>query len=551
MSNYKMNLDRPNLSSEEINGRQNFEEVLSKFKASSPSFWKSPWFWGPTGLATVGIAVFLSLNSVNSQNVTHEEKITLAKNELPNDTECLHPPVEKEKVAFENYEVDPQKNEQLVLSSGTVISFEKGSLQPENLNRKVQISVRELNDKSTVFLAGVPMDYQENDAFISAGMLEIRGTQQGKEVAINSMIPVKVDMKLTKDGSSFDFWKLNETKKAWEKYPSSTPKKQLSKKEFTTDSVVIKPVKANAKMAAEIAKLDSKIEKCNQSMEKLVKPSVVAYKIPEANHQKFDLEFNKSTYPELAKFENLVFEIIPTNGYDKNFTKKTWSEVKLDKANGNYEMIFIGNSEKMKVAVRPVLQGNELKEAQKNFDKAMQEFSTQLQKIETEKKQFETQKAEYRAKIESELDNRLRTTRPALETANVNDIVSFAFTSWGIFNSDKPSPYPAAAQQEVAMVWKSGYDVAPFQRIFVFNLKKDIRYDYGKNARHNLQEFGLDKKGDLVIIGLLDDGTAGIAELKDNSDRMVLKKIVFSKQQKGESLKEILKHLFDETNITS
>lgn len=546
-----MNLDRPNLSSEEIKGRQNFEDVLSKVKVSSPSFWQNPWFWGPTGLATVGIAVFLSLNSVNSQNVPHEEKVTLAKNELPKDTECIHPPSENEEVAFENYEVDPQKNEQLVLSNGTVISFQKGSLQPENLNEKVQISVRQLNDKSTVFLAGIPMDYQENDAFISAGMLEIRGTQNGKEVAINSKIPVKVDMKLTKDGSSFDFWKLNETKKAWEKYPSTAQQATVPGGKAKTNEAVQSNKQNADKRVAAIAKIDQKLEKCTQAIEQLVKPSVVAFKIPEANHQKFDLEFDKSTYPELAKFENLVFEIIPTTGYDKNFTKKTWSEVKLDKANGNYEMIFVGNSEKMKVAVRPVLQGAELKEAQKNFDKAMTEFAAALQKIEIEKQQLEKQKATYRSEVEAEIVSRLRTTTPALETANVNDVVSFSFTKWGIFNSDKPSPYPAAAENELAFVWKSGNDVARFHRIFVFNLKKDVRYDYGKFARHGLQEFGLDKKGDLVIIGLLEDGTAGIAELKKESDRMALDKIVFSRQQNGVSLKETLKLLFEDEKITA
>lgn len=57
MKNIKFNVDRPEISSEEIMGKQNFEEVLAGHRFMKKPFYKTSWFIGTAGLASLGLIV--------------------------------------------------------------------------------------------------------------------------------------------------------------------------------------------------------------------------------------------------------------------------------------------------------------------------------------------------------------------------------------------------------------------------------------------------------------------------------------------------------------
>jgi len=537
MNNRKMNLDRPNLNSEQISARQNFDQVLSKHLLSKPPVWKNPWFWGPTGLATIGIALFFSANYLNNQNETNDKTNTLAIKDLPKDTECIHPPIEGEDVPFQIFVVNPNKNEEIILSSGTKIEISKESLLPEKKHQNVEIEVREFPDKVSAFLAGIPMDYQKDAAFISAGMIEIRGKQNDQLVEINADKPIKIDMKLTKNPVGFDFWSLNETTKDWTKYPVKyelNHQKELSKLSLNNPTSIKK----------QIANIDNQIVALNQAKLEVQKPTVESFKIPNESHQKFDLDFNKKTYPELAKFENLVFEILPTSGYDKNFTKKTWSDVKLEKNKEVYEMIFTASSEKLRLPVRPVLQGKELTEAKNEFDVAIASFNETIAENEKNKFTLQKQKEAYQKALMGDLtalNDRLVNATENKGTAN------FQVNQWGVYNCDKPSKYPAAMKNEPFFVWENSSTSADFNQIFVFNLDKDLRFNYGDRAFHPISNFGFHANDDLVIFGVERGGDFGICEVKSGKSKGIISKIMFKKGESGESVRDLLNKLMDET----
>jgi len=62
MKKVKILIDREPLSKDYVKSKQNFGQVLSQVKKLKPPIWKSPWFYGPVGLA----AVALSLKVVSS-----------------------------------------------------------------------------------------------------------------------------------------------------------------------------------------------------------------------------------------------------------------------------------------------------------------------------------------------------------------------------------------------------------------------------------------------------------------------------------------------------
>ena len=57
MKNRKINLDRPQIDSKEIQAGMNFGLVMTSYQAMSKPFYKSNWFFGTTGLASIGLIV--------------------------------------------------------------------------------------------------------------------------------------------------------------------------------------------------------------------------------------------------------------------------------------------------------------------------------------------------------------------------------------------------------------------------------------------------------------------------------------------------------------
>lgn len=57
MKNRKINLDRPQIDSKEIQAGMNFGLVMTGYQAMSKPFYKTNWFFGTTGLASIGLIV--------------------------------------------------------------------------------------------------------------------------------------------------------------------------------------------------------------------------------------------------------------------------------------------------------------------------------------------------------------------------------------------------------------------------------------------------------------------------------------------------------------
>jgi hypothetical protein len=57
MKRLKINLDRPAVDSKSIQAKKDFDGLMNNHAIMSKPFYKSPWFFGTVGLASVGIAV--------------------------------------------------------------------------------------------------------------------------------------------------------------------------------------------------------------------------------------------------------------------------------------------------------------------------------------------------------------------------------------------------------------------------------------------------------------------------------------------------------------
>jgi hypothetical protein len=569
MGNFNIKIDRPKLSNEEIASKQNFEKVLSDYTQSVLPLYKKPWFWGSTGLASLGFITVFTLNSLqNKTEVNQNNQITQG---LPPDTECIKPPIKSENVPFTSFNINSEKEEKIVLKSGTIVTIPEGSIQALNKNEDVEIKIREFKTKTDAFIAGIPMDYDKNMAFESAGMIEIRGVQNDKEVKISPSKPIEIELACTQNPESFDFWFLNEKEKNWQTYPSNKQQeKEIEQKaQFNSSKVNSKNTSTEKELNSNIVEIKKEIVAIDKKIENLNQPEKEEFKIPKEQHQKFDLDFNKKEYPELAKFENLVFEVVAKSGYDKTFTQKKWSEVELLKEKEDYVMKFSNENDVFKIKVRPVLTGTELQKAEKEFDKAILDYKDIKVKLEQEKNIFLKKQLENEKRLnelfEQEVNNQLnQSSSSSIERKNylnekslkeMNTIASnsytltFQTTKWGIFNSDKPILYPEPLENEIAFVYENSNSVQ-FKQLFVFNIEKNNRYVYGTFI-HPIANFGLHKKSDIVIIGIDYDGNVGYKELKNRANEELFSKIVFIKKEKSENTADLLKKLLNETTEVS
>ncbi|MCB9284628.1 MAG: hypothetical protein H6563_11175 [Lewinellaceae bacterium] len=99
----------------------------------------------------------------------------------------------------------------------------------------VTVRYREMHDGLSIFLAGIPMDYQ-NGQFTTAGSFEIRASQEGQALGLAEGNSISVLMASFEEGEDYDFFFLDENEaRAWEELGTNRPlinseKVALSKK---------------------------------------------------------------------------------------------------------------------------------------------------------------------------------------------------------------------------------------------------------------------------------------------------------------------------------
>ena len=521
MKNVKINVDRPQIKSEDIASKQNFNKVLNGYQKLKPPIFKNPWFYGAIGVAS--IAILFTIGSINLNPDKHENNITLNNQELPEDTKCIHAPIENVNIDFKTFNINTTKEETINLPSGTIITIPKGSLILNSNETKIEIKVREFNSKSESFIAGIPMDMKDG-AFESAGMIEIRGVQNEKDVKINPLKPLKVNLNLTKNPENFQFWKLNEDKNKWVTHKAIYSNANATNKEQSqTNSIEIN--KNN--LLKSIENTNSEIEKNKSGLVILKSPERIDFHLPITENQRFDLDFDTKEFPELEKFKGMEFEVSSKKAYDKSFTKKTWNDVSLLKEKETYFAVFSAKKDKFKIEVRPVLNGQKKEIAEKEFKKMYDSYSeTKLQLVQNEKELLikkKEQQEKYDQLIKS-LNAQNQTNRSTVLDSEIAITslpkfkADFSVSEFGVYNCDKVNSYPTSFKEEVHF---SFFNNQPVEIIsaFIFNEKKDIRYSYGRNSIRPISSIGVHEKDPNTLVTIDKEGKMGYV-LNFNSSKV-------------------------------
>lgn len=529
----KFNIDRPKVSDDEINKHKDFDKLVQQFKQQSvqkakldKSRWKKKqvkYSAVISGIVVVcTISYFALFNKTQNQNTN--DKIVTQKHDVGNKTQdarrFVSAPSQKLVIPYSAYKINNAKGGEIKHTSSSKIKIPKNSFVDKNgkdIVGDVTIEYREFHDKGDIILSGIPMAYDSAGKkynLESAGMFDIKGTQNGEPVFIKDGNDLNIQLASSNNEDRFNQYYLDTIEKNW--------------KYLKHDEIVKSPNKnKNSGVNSKDQKIsNSKIENLKKEIEVIIPKKIDSVKIiytkkaellPKAKEPykpskptgkpTFVLDGSKDEFPELAAFDNVIFEIGDENqNYNKNFNEITWSDVKVSEGpqkGKNYLLTLSLRNRVEKLIIYPVLTGVDFEKAQKKYQQKFSDYQALVEKrIATEKSlmaEMEAKQQAYMAELKQKkeemrlLEDRSRQQDINNLSTNFNNFSNqvktlrvFRVSRFGIYNSDCAKAVP------------EGRSVSP---VFVMNdqdkpLLPDMVYlvDHTGNIVYNFSATDLSSK---------------------------------------------------------
>lgn len=279
------------------------------------------------------------------------------------------------------------------LENGSQLRIPQGALvdeQGQAVEGEVDMRYSEFHDVADILLSGIPMAYDsagETHILQSAGMIEVRASQNGKPVFIAEGKEIEIEMASYQEGS-YNLYSLDDASSSWEYLQTAAPV----------------PNPRRTAVRTELPEMPAKP----------VKPEVSSEDNPSFP---IDADFRK--YPELAHFKDLdwqwagIEEDGCTNPTENDWVfGEIWKAIKLapkDAEQGLYYLYLANPKHRVKMLVKPSV-------TQTNYASSMEAYEAALQKRETVLAQIEQERQ--RQQMQAEL------------------VRTFSIQQFGIYNWD-------------------------------------------------------------------------------------------------------------------
>ena len=485
----KFNINRPKISDDEIKKHQDFEQLVKQFKQQSlnkakhdKSWWKSKKVRYSAVIAGITVICTVSYLTIfkneNKQNTKHDTITTqtIAQKTTPTKKKFISEPSSKLKVNYTSYKINNAKGGEIKHPTSSKITVPKNTFVDKNgkdVIGDVTIEYREFHDVADIIVAGIPMAYDSAGTkynLESAGMFDIKGSQNGEPVFIKPDKTVEVSLASTNSENRFNQYYLDTVAENWQ-YLKKDDKLSAIKTE-TKHSEKLSGIEASAKLQTLKNQIEVVIPKKIDSVQIVYKKKTEALPIakepkkinkPTTGRPTFYLEGSYNEFPELAAFDNVIFEVGPENkNYRKEMHEITWSDVKVSEGpikGKNYLLTLSYRSQVEKLIVYPTLTGENFDKAEKKYQKKFADYEAMVEKRNADEKrliaEMEAKQKAYlgdiaKKKEEYAKERRLLEDRSAaidqknLENSfsslsnNVKALRVFSISRFGIYNSDCP-----------------------------------------------------------------------------------------------------------------
>jgi hypothetical protein len=481
----KVNLNRPEVSADEINQRKNFDSVLkNNGNISAKPLIKKPWFLSSLVVATIAIIAIVVVSKKSSKDQVREistqtvnsDSIALSSFYKTEESKpCIAPPIKGLNIPYTSFKVNAEKGATLNFKTGSKLTVPKNAFVDENgkpVIGDVELRYREFHDAADFFVSGIPMTYDSAGVkyqFESAGMMEMLAYQNGKEVNMAPGKSINIELSSEYKGTEYNLYKLDTVKNNWSCLGKDKVEKKYSKEvasgtgdfngnDIDEDGSVLKVQETPAFKTIETKKAEAKVVKENQIAElpKLLPEPKKPAKV-DKNKYVANLDLDLKDFPEFTVYKDVQWELGSENkGLNETMfstlIKTEWDDVVLkegSKKGENYFMTLKKGSKKIEnLIVYPVFEGKSYETAMKNFQEKFSKYESALEKRRVNEKKIEEeyeakilalkkQQEELEAKWKKEMDDKLASMSTEEKVMRI-----FRISSFGVFNCDNPSAYP-------------------------------------------------------------------------------------------------------------
>lgn len=484
---YKIDLNPPKISDEQIAQHMDFDAVLAQAQVSPDSSGKTSrptrWLYYLGGAVAASLLGFFIYQSTAVNSVEVDKAYFAAK-------PFIDPPFKAIKANYTQKKLNANRGGIFEYSNGSRIIVPAAAFIDDQgiiVEGEVDIRYREFHDFVDFFLSGIPMQYDSAGMTYqleSAGMIEIYAEKNGKKVNVapgkkidvelvsEIMVPANDRAKMPK----FNVYQLDTEKRNWvytspdnieflpEEKKAASPKEETISLEYQENLADLRQQE------------QSELNTIEASLPKAIAP--VRPERANGNDFSFDFEFNdinsavqsgnsslddaqnaaNQTEQEIQnlrrQYEGTLWQVSPNNTkFDQKVVANiNWEDMKLNRINNrDYELTLISGSNQMKVLVNPVLMGADYEKAIQEFN---QEFEAYEQKMAEREALLAEQKTvlkekyeELRKEAEKKYEDRLAELRQRGQDHLATDemikrkiINRFQATTFGIWNCDRPFP---------------------------------------------------------------------------------------------------------------
>lgn len=484
MKDKKININVGNekLSKEEIDSHKDFKKVYESYLttkmkpmkvAKKYTFTKMVALTTTVAVVTVTVWKYTSVRhtvvkTLSTASVKHSSVVV--KHNEASKKPFINPPVKGIDVPYKSYTMDAAKGGVLVYNK-TKITIPAHALcdgKGNEIKGSVTISYREFHDAIDFFVSGIPMTYDSAGKqynFESAGMLDIKGSQNGKPVFIKPGKNIQVAMSSFQRGTKYNVYKLDTITKNWTYIEKSKYVVQSAKPDKAPQQQGVKDTAPNIPSKAQTELTDVTKQLTKLEAEKPVKAN--------DNNYRLSIDADTTTLPELAIFKNVIFEVDPSDkNYKPEWENTEWTDAKLTKTGNEKSYIFTVSKGSVKhdILVHPVFQGKDFENAMKEYS---QKYNAYLAKIEAEKEEIHKQKEAYKKmmvedsiKAVAEMKEEQRKQKEAYEKLSAEQkkeqaassaieinyktsmtVINYlTLNNFGIINCDCPHNFPSKAK---------------------------------------------------------------------------------------------------------
>ncbi|UTW61602.1 hypothetical protein KFE98_16535 [bacterium SCSIO 12741] len=378
---------------------------------------------------------------------------------------AINPPL-GDVIPFTHWEVPADRDTTLELPTGSYVKVPAHSFQDSNgqliTEGRVQLSFREFNQASDVFLSGIPMIYK-GQPFESAGMCEFKG-MNGIQFAPGKQ--VEIGLQSSRADRDYNLYSLNESTGEW----TDIGKDSVMEPESILDSLQETTYEPN------YGSYQTLVEKVDEAP--IVEPAKPLSKKDAAGYWVIQLQIEDLTiFPELSVYNGVEFKVLEGKQNNQD-TNVTWFSADLENTNveGQYQIHFMGynrmgEAEERRYRVEPVYEGEDydlaMKEYKKKFASYKREKVRQEKLAEERQRQFRLDSIKAANKWQADsarwAQERIRDSLARAEEqrkwreenpAEYGITRAFQVGNFGVFNCDR-FYRPGAQKREVMVRFES------------------------------------------------------------------------------------------------